>query len=220
MKHHGNATGTKRGWKKPLAARCKLILNWSLAGVPLDPDDDAFLRDLIERHPEAAQKIGAGISHFEVRRNEWNGRTFWLVRVDGTATDFSYVSCLTPPTPRTDFLKACRTAAVPSVIEAKNRIFDRVPSVNCPVSGEAITRETAHIDHAPPWTFKAISYAFEATLPELPGVEPTADGETVTRFADPSVADAFRAFHDERAVLRAVSRTANLSILNRKDQSP
>jgi hypothetical protein len=58
----------------------------------------AFLRDLIELHPERDAKVGGGIAGFTVERNE-GSNGFWLTRVDGTRTDWSFLSCLTPPTP-------------------------------------------------------------------------------------------------------------------------
>ena len=51
--------------------------------------DDLFLRDLIAIHPEAARKIGSGISHFTSRLDPvWRtSRHFVIVRADSTDTD-------------------------------------------------------------------------------------------------------------------------------------
>lgn len=54
-----------------------------------DPDDEAFLRDLAPMHPDAEEKIGDGIDHFEVRVYDYGTRGFCIVRTDGTDTDFS-----------------------------------------------------------------------------------------------------------------------------------
>jgi hypothetical protein len=202
---------TTRGWKTQIRSRCQSILHSAPLGSPLREEDDCYLREILPHHPDAAEKIGAGIAHIEVRANGWGGRTFWIVRADGTETDFSFESCLTPPTPFQELYRACRTAVVPSILAAKNAIFDTTPTVTCPVTGEQITRETAHLDHANPWPFDAIVAAFIKSL-----VEPTRDGDLETRFRDPAFAERFRHFHDERASLRAVSRWANLSVLKRR----
>jgi hypothetical protein len=213
----------ERGWKTYVTGRCREILNASPAGEPISGEWDVFLREMIGFHPEASFKVGCGVRHFDVHVNSWGGRTFWLVRLDGTETDFSFVSCVSPPAPRQDFVKACRTAVVPVVLAFKNKVFDNVDSVTCPVTGETVVRETAHIDHAPPWTFEAIVSAFIAELIAGRGpidyssfVEPTRDGETVTRFIHPETADRFIEFHNARAALRATSRRANLSVNRRQ----
>lgn len=54
-----------------------------------DPDDSAFIRDLIASHPEVADKVGPGIDHFEVRFYDYGTRGVCLVRVDGSAIDVS-----------------------------------------------------------------------------------------------------------------------------------
>jgi len=51
----------KRDEKTELCTRARAIL-WSGA---VTPEDDAFLRELVKRHPQAATKIG--IDHFEIR---------------------------------------------------------------------------------------------------------------------------------------------------------
>ncbi|MEV0650582.1 DCL family protein [Phytomonospora sp. NPDC050363] len=62
-----------------------------------DPDDIAFIHDLVALHPEAEEKIGAGIKGFVVRVNE-NGfggtRCFYVERVDGSSAEFSFPLCI------------------------------------------------------------------------------------------------------------------------------
>lgn len=204
----------KRAWKKLVGDRAREILNRATIGQPIAGDAESFLRDLVTLHPEAEDKIGCGIDRFEVRQNEWKGRTFWLVRLDGTETDFSFLKCLTPPTAEQDFAHACRCCVVDQILAFKNAIFDRSPSIECPVTGEALTRQTAHIDHAPPNTFRELVARFAAQIPDIrAAVKPTADGDLRTTFADPSVAARFSEFHRANATLRAVSRRANLSVL-------
>jgi len=82
----------------------------------------------------------------------------------------------------------------------------------CPVTGEPLGRANTHIDHGPPWPFDALVREFARQFQSLDGlVAPTADGETITRFAEPAMAGRFRSFHDQRANMQAVSRHANLS---------
>jgi hypothetical protein len=89
----------------------------------------------------------------------------------------------------------------------------------CPITGELVSRETCHIDHAPPWTFDAMVSEFAVGRGLLDEVEPTADGRTTTRFRDGALSRAFAEFHRGLASLRVVSRKANLGVLRRKVSS-
>src|SRR5512136_1974722 len=69
----------------------------------VDPGDHAELLALIERYDLALDEVGepakgAGqIAHFERRLNTgtgWSSSGFWVVRLDGTATDFSYIDAV------------------------------------------------------------------------------------------------------------------------------
>jgi hypothetical protein len=62
-------------------------------------DDGAFLMWLLLLHPDAAEKIGCGISHFAVEFSTAKGNFppashFVINRNDGTRLDFSYKKCV------------------------------------------------------------------------------------------------------------------------------
>ncbi|WP_158558531.1 DCL family protein [Streptomyces sp. AC1-42T] len=62
-----------------------------------DPDDIAFLHDLVKLHPTPDQVTGSGVKHFLVSVNAegWNNnRCFWVWREDDSADDFSWPDCL------------------------------------------------------------------------------------------------------------------------------
>ena len=56
--------------------------------------DAEVLRAALKRHPDAAEKIGAGVDHFVVRSAEYHTQCFWVIRADGTTERFSYKSCV------------------------------------------------------------------------------------------------------------------------------
>ncbi len=65
-------------------------------GAKVLPADQADLAELLKRHPEAASKIGVGISHFEVQEADYDTQCFRIVRTDGTWEKFSYHVCVAP----------------------------------------------------------------------------------------------------------------------------
>lgn len=172
-----------------------------------------LLQDVLRMHPDASQK-GSAI-RFEVGViAPYKTRGFRLVRPDGTSTDFSYLKCLKGVDNEGDMRAAARTAVVQQQLSVKDRAFARSGSIVCPVSGETITRKTCHVDHEAPNTFDVIFRAFTKEFGILP-VRPTADNETETKFLHDADAHAFAVFHHQRAKLRVVSRTANLSTLRK-----
>lgn len=92
--------------KAAAVARCQEILrsypgqSGSGAGQPqdvTDPTHITFLTALVARHPDAADKIGAGVAGFKVQVNPagtGNTRCFYVIHPDGGSVQFSYPSCL------------------------------------------------------------------------------------------------------------------------------
>jgi hypothetical protein len=72
----------------------KELLNGQPLKVPIPEPGHTLLSNLLSRHPRAAEKIGPGISHFTVEPAEHGTRCFYLTRIDGTKTDFSYFKCV------------------------------------------------------------------------------------------------------------------------------
>lgn len=69
------------------------VMLWRYSpGDRVSEDDTAFLKAALPRHPEADEKIGAGIDHFLVRSDEYGKQCFWVVRTDSTTDRFSYKS--------------------------------------------------------------------------------------------------------------------------------
>ncbi len=67
-------------------------------GGTLNDDDAYFMLGVLKLHPDAETKIGCGVASFHIVKTPYN-QCFGLTRVDGSRTDFSYDSCLTPPPP-------------------------------------------------------------------------------------------------------------------------
>ncbi|QIE30402.1 DCL family protein [Caballeronia sp. SBC2] len=58
-------------------------------GDRVSSTDSVFLRAALENHPNAAAKIGCGISDFSVRTADYGTKCFWVNRTDGTTEKFS-----------------------------------------------------------------------------------------------------------------------------------
>lgn len=72
------------------------MLNRYQAKDRVSDADAQDLLALLKHHTEYAAKVGVGIDHFVVIANQYNTRSFGIVRKDGTRDDFSYLHCITP----------------------------------------------------------------------------------------------------------------------------
>ena len=194
-----------------------------------DATDHADLLALIDRYDPVLSAVGeptkgdGQIAYFERRLNTgtgWSSSGFWVVRQDGSATDFSYIDAVKgkPKGRSQDFYGACRQAVALDLIQAKKQAFaqygDEQGRVECELSGVMVTTDDAHLDHAWPY-FSHLVSGFRAARGwsrDIPDgvVSVPADGQTTATFLDSTVADAFKAFHHDQAILRVLSREANL----------
>lgn len=199
--------------------RIQAILASYQPGSTVNLFDAALLVDLVQRHPHAEQKIGCGVAGFRVEKNpEYPSATcFILVRTDGSTTDFSYRECLRQTPHGQKVTSAFRAAIESDIFKFKQERFDAAGGeLHCPITGEALGFVGAHVDHAPPDTFANLLADFLAgegvDLASL-AVKPSADNTYSDRLCDVALENRWIEFHRFNAVLRVVSRTANLLII-------
>lgn len=199
-----------------------------------DPADHDDLLALLERYDTAILedplKAGKGVAHFETRVNRAHGGAnvgFWVVRTDGSETDFSFIKAIAAaPTPQAQlFADACRSAVDDDLVTAKARYFadhgDDDQRVACPVSGVNLRRGDARVDYSLT-PFRTLALAFrEAQGWDMEAarsqVSASSDAQLTATFTDPLVAEAFRRHHHANARVRIVSKTATPSQINAKD---
>ncbi|MFD3481350.1 DCL family protein [Streptomyces sp. NPDC058695] len=187
-----------------------------------EPDDDEFLRHLLERHPEYDLKRGSGIAHFRVIAHTDHGRKsvgLALVRLDGQVADFSWNACLTPLSQRTQVLAALRHAIDDQIATVRSTILNSSPQAVCSVTGDPIpSAAELHIDHADP-TFQALAEEFigaNGGVDAFPILPDPGSGVSYIELEDKALEARWQDHHRERATLRPVLKRVNLSTLRRK----
>lgn len=65
-------------------------------GDRVNATDQDDLLELLKRHPDATEKIGIGVDHFEVQEADYDTQCFRVVRIDGTWERFSFHVCVAP----------------------------------------------------------------------------------------------------------------------------
>lgn len=214
--------GETFGTQKDLVARVRAIIRGCRNMQRLDVLSQAFVLDLLERHPDADQKIGCGVDYLYVDENpKYPGersRGFRLVRVDGASTDFSYWECLKPTPHRKKVLNAMRAKTEGDTLAFKNSAFEGKSTIICPDTGKPITFTTSHVDHVAPLTFPVLVDGFlSATGLIFDDIKlrPSGDNQFQDEFADESLAEEWRKYHADNAQLEVVSEWSNLSIRRR-----
>lgn len=194
----------------------RTILGRYRDGERINPEDDCYLRDLIAIHPESETKIGCGISHFTVDRDEVfrTTRHFMIHRNDGSKTDVSFLSAIDGRNERRDRLEALRRAIEGQILDFRASVFSSGRTVICPLRGVPITENSCHVDHELPMTFVCLVERWLAseklTIAALQ-ITPPIDNQIVTELTCPGQLRSWQNFHRECAKLRVLSRRGNLS---------
>lgn len=211
--------------QQALVERIRRIIDGYAPGVCVDMFDFAFLESLLTMHPEAKQKVGAGVRAFSVEDNPLypgpRSRGLRVHRVDLTSTDFSFWECIRPTPHSKKVQRAFRAAVEPDTIAFKQRYFDALPGRVgvCPDTGQPITFKTCHVDHKAPDTFDVLVDRFmQNEKLSADDVQVSASGIDDTyqdRLVDLELEQRWRDFHAAHASLEVVSAAANLSMRKR-----
>ncbi|MGX5839929.1 DCL family protein [Mesorhizobium sp. ArgA1] len=216
-----------RVWKAKTTAKQhfkEMLGRYNDGDVITDYNDHSDLSALLERFDvlvaEGAPKIGAGIERFERRLNKgdgWSSPGFWVVRIDKTSTDFSYVKAVDgSPRPQSqEFYDACHNAVSLDLLHLKQRQFDHFANadgeIECDITGKFVVYADANLSHANP-TFGTIVNdfrKFKGWEHEFPTGTLTfsQDAQLSTHFADDGLAREFKNYHQKVAVLRIVAKS-------------
>jgi len=210
-----NICGQEFKSKKALTEKIREIL---YGNEELSIINQEFMKEVLQLHPEYEQKKGTGIDYIYIDKDGYNGKCFWIQRLDGTTTDFSFYSCINgEPSHRAQFLKSCRYAVKQDTQNKKQELYNENPV--CAVSGVSLIGRQVHLDHAYPLEFQTIVQNFidkhNLDINKVK-IKPMEDGNTITEFEDERFARAFRKYHNSVAQLRLVDAKINMSDLRKK----
>jgi hypothetical protein len=147
---------------------------------------------LLERHPEVDSKRGAGVDYFYVDRDPWGGKCFYIMRIDGTYTDFGTKHCFDGES-RTKYTSAFRRVIFPQILEFKKG------------------RE-GDVDHDPPFIHLLEDWAKENGV-ELGNhlLRPSRDNKFCEELLDEGLGKSFAEYHKQFAKLFVISAEENRS---------
>lgn len=192
---------------KLAALRAKLLLMAPTRAAVGSPAFDE-LREIIERHPRAAEKL-AGVERIDVTRREVAGNVYpelWLRTADGETRDCSWRACvLGASSDDLDVRRAMRFAVRDQIAAARD---EAPPYATCYLCGNGLgdSISDTHVDHVEPFEDMATTfiswYGLPTSLVQLPqgGVD-IPDGEW---------REHWRSYHYFLAELKVVHASCNL----------
>jgi hypothetical protein len=197
----------KKPTKKARKAYFSNILNTAKIGERLAEHHEDLL-SLLQEHPAADEKIGAGVLAFKVDLvPPYYSRGFYILRTDGSVDDFSYIICLNGrPSKKQKAKRAFRNEIFLQIDAFRRETFASGTS-SCAITGGVIDNASAEIDHAPPNTFAKMmadflsGHGFKAD--DVDAI--SHDGGVTYCIVDVDLRRAWQEYHAVHARLRAVS---------------
>lgn len=199
--------------QKSLKIYVRSILDRYPVGTQLEPIDFLFCQDLLRRHPESVEKIGCGLKSIRVEiHSPWTTKGFTLTRIDGTAEDFSFNTCLSGLglSSRQLFNKAARHAIFDQIKTLKRSLVSD-GSILCSVSGEWLPYCDIEMDHYPEPLADLIDRYLSVRSLDLSSIQFFNDGP-LCRFQDESIAADFVSWHKDHASLRPLEKGINQAL--------
>ncbi|VEP40690.1 MULTISPECIES: DCL family protein [Tessaracoccus] len=186
---------------------------YSVGDAVSDPVHHRMLIELLERHPDHAEKAGPGVREFFIGRTRDASGVFvganaigiWIRRVDGEEVDFSYLTAIRQHSAKSDAKEALRTEVDERRQEYRDARFASREEVRSDLSGDRVDnlRDAQVIYMSPTWG--QLTYRFaesEGGWGEL-AVAPASSGIAAvgSRLADRSQAGRWMVFHARHANL-------------------
>jgi hypothetical protein len=152
--------------------------------------EHALISALFDRHPEVDSKRGAGVDYFYVDRDPWGGKCFYVMRIDGTHTDFGTKHCFDGES-RTKYTGAFRKVILLQILDFKQG------------------RE-GDVDHDPPFIHLLEDWAKENGV--VLGnhlLRPSRDNKFCEELLDEELGKSFSEYHKKHAGLFMLSAKEN-----------
>lgn len=195
-----------------------------------NPVHELMLTELLDRHPDAAEKIGSGVDFFFIGKTS-DGDKFnvsadaigiWIKRTDGSAVDFSYLTAIRSHTPKSDAKEGLRLAVDDFRMAYRADRFKDGAPVPSDLSGQPIAnRDNAHVVyHGPTWG--QLTYRFADSQGGWNKIAVHSGKGAVkigSALVDPGVKARWIAFHNQHANLGVATASENAQRKRARDDA-
>ena len=204
--------------KSSLTNYCKFVLNNAEVNSILRGEWGDVLKDVLRMHEDFMEKTLGQSFEIGVRQCNvnWRNRQFYVLREDGSDTDFSYRTAISSKDKLSHLKATLRDSINEQTIAYKNKYFqenaDRQGYVKCPETGLKIKKKDCHIDHFPIQFDEIIKNWAELNnlASENILLVPPPDNGTVWFMQDTELLQSFKDYHEAVATYRLVLNKVNL----------
>jgi hypothetical protein len=204
--------------KTELQKYCTLILKNEKLNKSLDGNSFEVINDVLKLHHNYSEKVGIGNYKIGIREcfiNKRN-RQFYIIRGNGTNTDFSFYKCISRPSKLTSIKSSLRESIKDQVIKYKEQLFidnqDDNNNIICQETFSYIKRSNSHLDHYP-LHFDTIVYNWLKSINiNLSDIEllPMQDNKAAHFLKNYNLKKNFYDYHKQNAKYRIVLDKVNL----------
>ncbi|GLX51235.1 hypothetical protein Shyhy01_41850 [Streptomyces hygroscopicus subsp. hygroscopicus] len=188
----------------------EVLYRYNVGSIVDQEDDHLLLLDLLDMHHEADDKIGPGVEAFAIappQRGPYPG--FEVIRTDGSRIDFSYQTCLKPPTYRQQVMNVMRDE-IKSTINAYFESRKTVGLLVSDQSGTPLDSSNTAVSYFQGPSFVDIAEEFAETVGGWEAIELTPSTEPgLGKLKDRVLAERWLNHHQEHAVLGLLSSQEN-----------
>lgn len=196
---------------RDLISAIRDILGRYPTGTCLGLKDSDFMMQVLEMHPAADAKIGLGVQDIRVVMTPWKKKGFIIERIDGTKEDFSFMQCLGLKGFDDKLTSAFREEVVGQILLFKKMALRPGHSL-CPVFETELTWDNCDVDHVAPITFQSLIDRFlESKGLTRRQIAVQSLGQ-IRKIKNRKIAEEWKKFHLENAVLRLISKKAHRSL--------
>lgn len=205
--------------KQTLTNYCKFVLNNADLDSLLQGEWEAVMVDVLNMHQDFHGKTKGQPFKIGVRACQINprNRQFFILREDGTDTDFSYYKCISGKSKESRIKETLRACVKYQSDGYKEKYFfenaDRQGYVACAETGLKIRKRDSHIDHFPVQFDEIVKEWVDINglrSEDIILVKPKKDNATFWPFEDQELLQSFLDYHQKVATYRIVLNKVNL----------
>lgn len=182
-----------------------------------EPTQNSDQASEVETTQAESDKSEIYVADIRIAKFQFNTKCFEVVYSNDDTWIISYRVFInkTKTSPRSLFIKVCRNTIQSDLIKIKQDYFSKYSNKSkapCQESKEFFRYEDLVVDHRQPNTLSVIIDRFiEVFEIDVDIIDYKASPDQLTLFKDESLSNKFREYHKDKALLRIVEKSLNLS---------
>ncbi len=180
----------------------------------LNQKEFQYMSSILKNHPYYEKKRKVGIKNLFIKKTIFNNNGFFIERIDGTTTDFSFHQCLNKENRIQKVRSMFRTAIKEQIWNFRDKEFSNSSTIICPILSIPVAKSNCHVDHFNPMFYELLNGFIKQNSLNLNDIKiggENQDNIMQYYFLDKNLEANWQKFHLENAKLRVTSIRGNLT---------